>query len=139
MEYLIGIQAFSLDKVREMDDSFLDAAAEHQHDDRVSSIGIDVPCEVDQEKLNEWIGWLMKDWGTNLFRYKGILAVKGMPEKFVFQGIHMMFSSSPQKLWVPGEEKRCKMTFIGKDLNKEELRTGFMSCIVAPPSDVPAA
>ncbi len=28
----------------------------------------------------------------NLFRYKGVLAVRGMKKKFVFQGVHMIFS-----------------------------------------------
>jgi len=56
--------------------------------------------------------------------------VKGMPQKYVFQGIHMIFTGTPQKLWEEGEERRCKFCFIGKDLNREELTTGFMACMV---------
>lgn len=129
MDFVIGIQAFSLDKVLEMDDGFLDESADHQHDARVSSVGVDVAGEVDQTKLNEWISWLLKERGVNIFRHKGILAVRGMPEKFVFQGIHMMFTGSNKGLWAPGEEKRCKMCFIGRDLNREELTSGFMACM----------
>ena len=130
MEFLIGIDAFSLDKVLDMDMNFLDPDGEHSHDDRVSSIGIDVPGEVDEKKLNAWIGSLMEKWGMNLFRYKGILAVQDMAEKLVFQGIHTMFASSPQQNWAKDEAKRCKMTFIGKDLNKDELRSGFLACMI---------
>merc|ERR1712083_247260 len=49
MDYILGIKAFSLDKVLEMDDSFLDDNTDHQHDDRVTSVGFDVKGEVVQE------------------------------------------------------------------------------------------
>jgi G3E family GTPase len=131
MDYILGIQAFNLDKVMEMNDAFLSEHAEHFHDDRVSSVGIHVKGEVDEEKLNKWIGWLLNEKGVDLFRSKGVLAVKGMNEKYVFQAIHMLFKNSPQKAWQPAEERECKMVFIGKNLNREELTTGFMKCMVA--------
>merc|ERR1712224_805650 len=39
-----------------------------------------------------------------------------MREKYVFQGIHVIFSGSQQGVWEEGEERRCKFCFIGKDL-----------------------
>merc|ERR1712151_71430 len=129
MDYLLGIEAFSLDKILEMDDAFLSDEQDHQHDDRVSSVGLSVKGEVDQTKLNEWIGWLLRERGTDIFRCKGILAVRGMKEKFVFQAVHMAFSGAPQKQWEGGEEKMCKLTFIGKNLNREELLKGFTDCL----------
>jgi len=131
MDFIVGIKAFSLDKVLEMDDGFLDDDAEHQHDERVSSIGFDVVGEVDQLKLNEWISELLKTQGVNIFRHKGVLAVKGMQEKYVFQGIHMIFTGGPQRMWGPGEEKRCKMTFIGRDLDLHGISAGFMGCMAS--------
>merc|ERR1719230_2430108 len=129
MDFILGLKAFSLDKIMEMDNAFLDDSQDHQHDARVSSVGIDVPGEVVQQKLNEWIGWLLKEKGVDLFRSKGVLAVKGMKQKFVYQAIHMLFANSQEGSWEPGEEKRCKMVFIGKNLNREELTSGFMKCM----------
>eukprot|EP00931_Biecheleriopsis_adriatica_P023674 TRINITY_DN148_c0_g1_i2.p1 TRINITY_DN148_c0_g1~~TRINITY_DN148_c0_g1_i2.p1 ORF type:complete len:460 (-),score=138.87 TRINITY_DN148_c0_g1_i2:259-1638(-) len=129
MDFIIGIKAFALDKIIEMDDAFLADSHDHQHDSRVSSVGIDVPGEVVQQKLNGWISWLLQEKGVDLFRSKGVLAVKGMKEKYVFQAIHMLFANSNQGSWEPGEERRCKMVFIGKNLNREELTSGFMKCI----------
>merc|ERR1719217_1067283 len=129
MDYVMGIHGFSLDKIIEQDDAFLADGHEHSHDDRVSSVGIDVPGEVVQQKLNEWIGWLLKEKGVDLFRSKGVLAVKGMKQKFVFQAIHMLFANSQEGMWGPDEERRCKMVFIGKNLNREELETGFKKCL----------
>lgn len=129
MNFILGIQAFSLDKILEMDDGFLDDDADHQHDERVSSVGINAKGEVDQNKLNDWIGWLLKERGVDIFRTKGVLAVKGMKEKFVFQAVHMAFAGAPQKSWADGEERVCKLTFIGKNLNREELEAGFKKCL----------
>merc|ERR1719277_450105 len=118
MDYVMGIKSFDLDSIVEMDDAFLDDSHDHQHDERVSSVGIDVPGEVVQQKLNSWISDLLKEKGVDLFRSKG-----------VFQAIHMLFANSMEGSWAEGEEKRCKMVFIGKNLNREELTAGFMKCM----------
>merc|ERR1739845_67334 len=129
MDFVLGIHGFSLDKIIEMDDAFLEDSHDHQHDPRVSSIGIDVKGEVVQQKLNDWISWLLREKGVDLFRSKGVLAVKGMKQKFVFQAIHMLFANSQEGAWGPDEERRCKMVFIGKNLDREDLTTGFMQCL----------
>merc|ERR1711920_6026 len=129
MDFVLGIHGFSLDKIIEMDDAVLEDSHDHQHDPRVSSVGIEVKGEVIQQKLNEWIGWLLKEKGVDLFRSKGVLAVKGMQQKFVFQAIHMLFANSQEGQWGPEETRRCKMVFIGKNLNREELTSGFMKCM----------
>merc|ERR1712190_458932 len=129
MDWILKIRGFSLDKIIEMDDAFLADSHDHQHDSRVSSVGIDVAGEVVQQKLNEWIGWLLKEKGVDLFRSKGVLAVKGMKQKFVFHAIHMLFANSMEGEWKADEEKRCKIVFIGKNLNRQELTDGFTKCI----------
>merc|ERR1712203_1111403 len=129
MSFILGIQAFSLDRILEKEDEFLADEHDHQHDNRVSSVGVDVAGEVDQGKLNQWIGWLLKEKGVDLFRSKGILAVRGMSERFVFQAIHMLFANSKGKPWTKDEERRCKMIFIGKNLDREELTSGFKACL----------
>merc|ERR1711975_26428 len=77
MEFILNIRAFDLDKIMQMDDGFLDDNADHQHDDRVSSVGIDIEGEVDNAKLQKWLNKLMAEKGNILFRSKGVLAVKG--------------------------------------------------------------
>jgi len=129
MDFILGIHGFSLDKIVDMDDAFLEDSHEHVHDSRVSSVGVDVPGELVQQKLNDWVSWLLREKGTDLFRTKGVLAIKGMKEKYVFQAIHMLFASSQEGAWAPEEEKRCKMVFIGKNLDREELTSGFMKCM----------
>jgi len=130
MSFLLGIEAFSIDKVLEMDNAFLDDKQDHMHDERVSSVGIRMKGEVDQRKLNDWIGTLLKEKGNDIFRTKGVLAVRGMEERFVFQAVHMAFKGAPQRPWEAGEERENRLTFIGKKLQREELEKDFAKCLV---------
>mmetsp|Transcript_70658 Transcript_70658/g.111838 ORF Transcript_70658/g.111838 Transcript_70658/m.111838 type:complete len:466 (-) Transcript_70658:344-1741(-) len=131
MDFIMGIQAFDLDKILEMDDGFLEDEQDHQHDDRVTSCGFHVKGEISSmQKLNDWLGWILKEKGLDLFRTKGVLAVQGMKQKFVFQAVHMAFTGSPQRDWQPDEERICKLTFIGKNINRQELEDGFKKCLV---------
>jgi G3E family GTPase len=130
MDYVLGIQAFSLDRIMEMDDAFLTNFSQAHHDTRVTSVGVHVNGEVDQKKFDEWISKLLMERGEDIFRTKGILAVNGVAEKYVSHSIHMIFEGSTQKAWQPGEKRECKIIFIGRNLNREDLTTGFMNCMV---------
>ena len=45
-----------------------------------------------EKELNDWISWLLRDEGVDLFRSKGVHAVQGI-KKFVFQAIRMLFAN----------------------------------------------
>merc|ERR1719331_2227953 len=127
-----NISAFSLDRVKEMDPEFLNTDGEHQHDARVGTCSSKFEGELNMGMLQEWIGELMRTKGTDLFRYKGILAVKGMEQKFVFQGVLMLFAQKMlDQAWKPGETRTCTFVFIGRDLDKEALTAGFQRCRVS--------
>ena len=80
-------------------------------------------------KLNSWIGELLQNKGEDLFRYKGVLAVKGTDQKFVFQGVHMLFDSQPERDWQEGERSN-QIVFIGRNLDEEDIRKGFDECLI---------
>ncbi len=75
--------------------------------------------------LEVWIGTLLKDFGNDLFRYKGILHVKGMDRKFVFQGVHMLFNGKFTNKWRVDETRQNKFVFIGRNLPVERLEAEF--------------
>lgn len=54
-----------------------------------------------------------------------------MDEKFVFQGVHMLFSgvfSDEVAPWKDGEKRECRFVFIGRDLDHQALEAGLMAC-----------
>eukprot|EP00873_Tetraselmis_striata_P021082 jgi/Tetstr1/441346/TSEL_029597.t1 len=108
----------------------------HKHDYNVSSVGIQLEGALDMQKLNQWLSQLLQEKGPDLYRSKGILSMQGSDEKHVFQGVHMMvnFGSSKDgtiRPWGADEKRINKVVFIGKFLNREELESGFKSCMAS--------
>eukprot|EP00928_Gymnodinium_smaydae_P053634 TRINITY_DN37582_c0_g1_i1.p1 TRINITY_DN37582_c0_g1~~TRINITY_DN37582_c0_g1_i1.p1 ORF type:complete len:424 (+),score=91.31 TRINITY_DN37582_c0_g1_i1:44-1315(+) len=131
---LIKIGAFQLEKVLEMDPEFLNTDGEHQHDLSVSSASVRFEGELNHQQLRMWLGDLQQNVAKDLFRYKGVLAVKGMSTKFVFQGVHMLVNGSfdPRFEWKSSETRECRLVFIGRNLDKKALEKGVMACKVGP-------
>lgn len=136
VEEVINIKAFDLEKTIEMDEGFLDTDAEHQHDSSITSFGVHIEGEFKPAELNNWLSKLMQEKGADLYRSKGILAIVGSDEKYVFQAVHMMMnmgSSSElgmkHKPWGEGEKRLNKFCFIGKNLNKEEIIADLEKCL----------
>jgi G3E family GTPase len=103
---------------------------QHSHDEEVSSVGIQQPGLLDPKKLNEWISQLLQTKGNDLYRSKGILNVKGSDKRLVFQGVHMLFDAKFDRPW--GDDPRGNtLVFIGKNLDREALTSGFHRCFVA--------
>jgi len=131
LDHVLGLGAFSLEKALEIDPSFL-IDQDHSHDQSVSSVGIELVGEADIDKLNAWIGKLLRERGTDIFRSKGVLAVHDMKHKFVFQGVHMLFNGEQMTTnqWRKNEKRVCKMVFIGRNLDRDELIASFKSVLI---------
>jgi len=131
---VIKLDAFSLEKVLEMDPQFLNTEGEHEHDATVSSVSVRFDGELNHLQLRMWISELQMEHSKDLFRYKGVLAVKGMPHKFIFQGVHMLFNGMFDKRfkWKAAETRECRLVFIGRNLDRDFLEKGVMKCKVAP-------
>ena len=132
---LINIGSFDLKRTLEMDPEFLATDAEHEHDLSVSSTSCKFEGALNVNKLQRWIQELIQTKATDLFRYKGVLAVEGMERKFVFQGVHMLFSggfSNEVAKWKEGEKRECRFVFIGRNLDHKALENGFMDCKAEP-------
>ena len=129
LDAILDVGAFSLDRVLADDPEFLDPDAEHQHDLTVTSVGFDVEGDLDMDRLNNWLGNLLQTKGTDIFRSKGILSIAGMEERYVFQGVHMLLDGQANGTW--GEsERRNRLVFIGRNLDRKSLEESFRSCLV---------
>ncbi|MGY6500294.1 MAG: CobW family GTP-binding protein [Acidimicrobiales bacterium] len=126
---ILDVGAFDLNRVLDVDPTFL-VESDHQHDQSVTSVGIDLPGEIDVDKLNDWLGHLLSTKGVDIFRMKGILAVAGDDERFVFQGVHMLFDGKPDRPWRHDERRSNRMVFIGRNLDRDELEQSFAACLV---------
>ncbi len=122
--------AFDLQRVLAREPEFLDEGHEHSHNEDVSSMSFELTRPVDPEKFNAWISALLAEKGQDLLRTKGILAYPGEDRRFAFQAVHMIADGDFIGNWPEGE-RRSKLVFIGRNLNRPQLRRGFESCQVA--------
>jgi G3E family GTPase len=125
---LLGINAFSLDRVLAEVPDFLEEDS-HSHDEHMNSISLAVKQPIDPEKFNAWIGGILATQGQDILRTKGILGFEGEDRRFAFQAVHMMADGDYIRPWKEGEERESRIVFIGRDLNRPQLRRGFESCI----------
>ncbi len=115
-------------------DGALDAAhireykPDHEHVDELTSVGITIPSDLDGDRLNRWLSTLLRTQGQDIFRMKGVLSIQGQPERYVFQGVHMLFDGRPDRPW-GAEPRHNALIFIGRNLNRAALNQSFRACL----------
>ncbi|MEX3956308.1 GTP-binding protein [Trinickia sp. EG282A] len=110
-----------------------DGHAHHHHahhDDRIKSFVYRNDRPFDPNKLEDFLGGVLQIYGERLLRYKGVLYMKGVDRKVVFQGVHQMMGSDLAAKWLPAEKKTNKMVFIGIDLPQDLITDGLDACLV---------
>ena len=131
IDRILGRSSFSLDRVlKDLDPNFIsDAFSQvNLHDQTVSSVGVTFDYDLDISKQERLIQSVLETTGTDLYRYKGIIPVKGKNKKFIFQGVHMLFTGDFGEKWKRKEKRIGRCILIGKNLNKEDLQTSFAAC-----------
>jgi G3E family GTPase len=94
----------------------------------MQSVSIKTRKPLDPDKFFPWVQALVAQEGPNILRTKGILAFKDDPERFVFQGVHMILDGDHQGPWKEGEARESRIVFIGRNLPEEKIRFGFEAC-----------
>merc|ERR1719353_2192884 len=134
VDNVLDIKGFDLKRTLEMDPEFLNTDGEHVHDTTVSSLSIIQKGDVDLDSVQEWVGWVLRTQATDIYRMKGVLSIAYSDQKFVYQAVHMIFNGNfdDSEVWGPDEERESKLVFIGKNLDKEALKSGFAKCATSP-------
>ncbi|HXZ45834.1 MAG TPA: GTP-binding protein [Pseudolabrys sp.] len=151
---VLGRNAFDLDRILDIEPNFLEGedhdhdhdhhhdhgdhahgghhhgnGLKHYHDEEMQSVSLRSDKPLNPDKFFPWIQDLVAKDGPNILRCKGILSFKDDPERFVFQGVHMLLDGDHQRPWKDGEARDSRIVFIGRDLPVDRIRQGFESCI----------
>jgi G3E family GTPase len=129
MQELLGVEAFELERALRLDPGFLAEEHDHEHDDAVGSVALVEERPMDLEKLGGWISDLVATRGPDLFRMKGIIRLQGEERRYVFQSVHMLLDGDFDRSWKPAERRLTEFVIIGRDLDTEGLRAGFLACV----------
>jgi hypothetical protein len=89
--------------------------------------------ELDLHLLEEWLGGLLEEHGSDIYRMKGVLALAHADERYVFHSVHMVMDGTFEP-WAAGEARVSRLVFIGRDLDPAALNAGFNSCLDTPQS-----
>ena len=128
LDNILGLDAFSLDRVLEVEPDFLESDHDHEHDDDVKSVSFLSETPLDLDKFETWFGNLLRTHGQDILRSKGIIEFLGVDERYVFQGVHMLMDASPMGNWPEGKSRSSRMVFIGRNLESMNLLEGFEAC-----------
>jgi G3E family GTPase len=125
---VLDIRGFDLDAILEIDPKFLEDVS-HEHEEDIRSFVYRQTRPFDLDRLEALFGLLVKDYGTDLLRYKGILNIAGRDDKVVFQGVHMLFASESMGPWKVGEARESTLVLIGRNLPEAQFREAFDLCL----------
>lgn len=100
-----------------------------KHDDEIGAFVFRSNKPFDPARLEEFLGGVVQVYGPDLLRYKGILYMKGINRRMLFQGVHMMMGAEPGKPWTAAEKPSTKMVFIGRKLPQEIFTRGLEQCL----------
>ena len=125
---VLDIRGFNLNAILELDPEFL-VDSHHEHHDEVDSFVFRSEKPFDGDKLEQFLSGMIQVYGPDLLRYKGVLWMKGKPNRVVFQGVHMMMGGDMGKPWAKGEKKSSTLVFIGKKLPKDLFIAGLEQCL----------
>src|SRR5690606_1022601 len=126
---LLEVSGFNLNSILDIDPDFLaaehpDAAHDHDHhhdhdegdcgpncghhhhhehaahNDEIGAFVFRSDRPFDPERLEDFLSGIVQVFGPDLMRYKGILYLKGINRRMLFQGVHMMMSAEPGTAWL---------------------------------------
>ena len=78
--------------------------------------------------LGSFMENLVEQYGNDMLRYKGVLAIKDNPQRLIVQGVHKVVGFDYGSSWQDPSEKISRLVVISRilpfdDLNQEFLKT----------------
>ena len=100
-------------------------AKHHEH--QIKSLSVAIDGEMAAEFFQQWIEGFIQLHAENLFRSKGIIAIRGCGDRLIFQGVHGVFRITMGEPWNDAP-RQSRAIFIGRGLNRDEIIKGLASC-----------
>lgn len=128
IDEILDIRGFNLNTILDISPTFL-AAAEHNHDEHVSTFVFRSDRPFDGTMLEEFLGGIVRVYGTDMLRYKGILYFEDTPQQVIFQGVQMIMEGEMGRTWEDGEKRSSTLVFIGRDIPEALIISGLEQCL----------
>ena len=129
LDAILGIQAFEISQRAASEPSFLENHYVHSHDPDVETCSVRIGGELDQRMVEAAARGIAADYGADLLRWKGVLAIAGNDRRVALQGVHRIFEIHDLDRW-EGSHRDSRAVFIGKNLNRDQLVRRLQRCAV---------
>jgi len=94
------------------------------------SVSLSIEGEVDGEHFADFIETELAAFAGRIFRTKGILAVSGLDERMIVQGVTDAVEVSFGQAWADAP-RRSRLVIVGFGLDRAALARGFAACAVS--------
>jgi G3E family GTPase len=104
------------------------------NDNGVAAISLHADTPMEFGRIDAWLAGLVTQQGTDLLRGKGIIDVVdrgGEQRRLAFQSVQMLHEGNFPRPWATDEKRISRVVFVGRNLDREVLQAGFMSCAAA--------
>ena len=129
LDAILGIQAFEISQRAAAEPSFLENHYVHSHAPDVETCSVRISGELDRQMVQEAAREIAADYGADLLRWKGVLAIAGNDRRVALQGVHRIFEIHDLDRW-EGPHRDSRAVFIGKNLNRDQLARRLQRCAV---------
>lgn len=85
--------------------------------------------ELDEQRFGDWAEQMLGAIEARILRVKGILAVQGVDERVIVQGVGEAIEVTLGPPWRDAE-RTSRLVVLGLDLDEADLRAGFFACAI---------
>ncbi|DAB37285.1 MAG TPA: GTP-binding protein [Sulfurospirillum cavolei] len=83
--------------------------------------------KLDLTRIGAFMEALIEEWGNDMLRYKGVLAIQDEPKRLIVQGVHKVVGFDYGSEW--GEEEATSLlVVIGRKIPYDRLAEKFQAC-----------
>ncbi|MEI6033489.1 MAG: GTP-binding protein [Verrucomicrobiae bacterium] len=93
----------------------------------IQTVSLTLPGDLDGDNFRDWLAEFVESHSEDLFRSKGIISIRDVPERMVFQSVHGMFRITLGQAWA-NDERLTQAVFIGRNLQRDEIVSGLEAC-----------
>jgi len=98
----------------------------NRHDARIRAFCLTFDQPLHWDGLATWLEMLIATRGENLLRIKGVLNIEGEDRPLAIHGVqHLFHPPAPLPAWPAGDDRRSRIVFIVRDLDREVIEQGL--------------
>ncbi len=97
------------------------------HDGDIETLSLTHDGDVDEDRFGDWVESELARFAGRLLRMKGILAVAGLPNRMILQGVADRVEVTFGAPWADAA-RHCRLVLVGYALDRPALTASFRAC-----------